>query len=125
MPLETDRGVVGVIEVLDASREGRDTGRDMEMLATFARQAALAIEGARVFRELGTSLLHAAAAASPETLADALRERAAAATSDSGRLTALTAELHDIISLGPRELEAVVGVLQVFARYTKQRGRRG
>lgn len=125
MPLETDRGVVGVIEVLDASRDDRDTSRDMEMLATFARQAALAIESARVFRELGTSVLRAAAGASPETLADALRDRAEAATGDSGRLTALTAELHDIITLGPRELEAAVGVLQVFAQYTKRRGRRG
>ena len=124
MPLETDRGVVGVIEVLDASRDDRDTSGDMEMLATFARQAALAIEGARVFRELGTSLLEAAASASSETLAEALRERARNATGDTGRLSALTAEMHDLIAMGPRETEAVIGVLQVFAQYTKRRGRR-
>jgi GAF domain-containing protein len=124
MPLETDRGVVGVIEVLDASRDGRDTSRDMEMLATFARQAALAIEGSRIFRELGTALLEAAATASPESLADALRERARSSHGDTGRLTALTAELHDLIAAGPREIEAAAGVLQVFASYAKRRGRR-
>jgi len=44
MPLETDRAMLGVIEDLDRRKDGGSGARDMELLALFARQAALAIE---------------------------------------------------------------------------------
>jgi GAF domain-containing protein len=123
MPLETDRGIVGVIEVLDA-RGGGDTSADMGLLATFAHQAALAIEGARLFKDLGATLLRAAAEATEGELADSLRNVARNTPPETGRLSALTAELHEIIAMGPREAEAALGILQVFTAYTKRRGRR-
>jgi GAF domain-containing protein len=58
-PLETDRRVLGVMEVLDR----REDPRDMEVLGVLARQAALAIEQARAFSALGRALFTAAAEA--------------------------------------------------------------
>lgn len=124
MPLETERDIVGVIEVLDASSTERDTSRDMELLAAFARQAALAIESARLFRMFGTALLDAAADATDGDLAGSLRRTARSLPASTGRLTALTAELHEIIALGPQEADAALGVLQVFTAYAKRRGRK-
>src|SRR5690606_6615317 len=41
VPMETERGVIGVVEILDATGPA---GHDIELLSLFATQAALAIE---------------------------------------------------------------------------------
>ena len=60
MPLQTDRRVLGVIEVLDRSDRSAAGLGDMELLALFAGQAALVIESSAMFGELGRVLLEVA-----------------------------------------------------------------
>jgi hypothetical protein len=66
MPLQTEREVLGVIELLDQRADAPAGRRDMELLGLFARQAALAIEASRVFGELGQALFQAVALAAAD-----------------------------------------------------------
>ncbi|MDQ3645377.1 MAG: GAF domain-containing protein, partial [Actinomycetota bacterium] len=75
MPLETERSMIGVISVLDRRTTGSQGAQDMQTLALFARQAALAIENSRIFSDLGRSLFEAVGlAADGGDLSEALRE---------------------------------------------------
>ena len=61
IPLETDAGAMGVMEILDAP-EGREGAHDeSRLVATLARQAAVAIETTRLFRTFGRVMFRAAA----------------------------------------------------------------
>ena len=55
VPLNTPDGVIGVLEVLNKV-EGRFTPDDVELLTTFAGQAAVAIENARLFQQTDLAL---------------------------------------------------------------------
>ncbi len=55
VPLNTPDGVIGVLEVLNKV-EGRFTADDVELLTTFAGQAAVAIENARLFQQTDLAL---------------------------------------------------------------------
>ena len=119
MPLETERRMLGVIEVLD-----RGTGRgggadDMELLALFARQAALAIESSRVFTDLGRVLLEAlghAVDAGSDIHAEIQRLADSAPGPDPG-LRELTALLADLGRRGEEERMAATRILREFLRY--------
>lgn len=71
VPLQTERRVVGVLTVLDAERDAT-----MDLLTRFANQAAVAIESAQSFGQLGQLLLGSAASAADGQLAAALRRAA-------------------------------------------------
>lgn len=121
MPLETPREVLGVISVLDrrASEEGT---RDMELLAVFARQAALAIEHARAFTMLGRVLLLAAGSMTPDDdLGAALRRVAAEDSGPSAEMADLAASLHELSMAGPAERQAATQTLSVLASYARRR----
>lgn len=120
MPLETERGVLGVIEVLDR-RADAGHGRDMELLSVFAKQAALAIQGTRVFAELGRELLRAvAAAAGTHSELGRTLERAAqdapVSTRDMAELAALFSELGRV---GAEECAALARIGREFLAYTR------
>jgi GAF domain-containing protein len=122
MPLETERRVLGVIEVLDR-RADAGHGRDMELLSVFARQAALAIEGTRVFTALGRELLRAVAAAATahSDLAQALEQAARdapASTSDMAELAALFSEIGHV---GAEESAALTRIAREFLAYARAR----
>ena len=89
MPLQTERDMLGVIELLDQRDDPPAGRRDMELLGLFANQAAMAIEASRVFSSLGQALFQAVglAAAGDRDLAATrlVREFLAYATGD-GRL---------------------------------------
>jgi GAF domain len=53
MPPQTERDMLGVIELLDQRDDAPAGRRDMELLGLFANQAAMAIEASRVFSSLG------------------------------------------------------------------------
>lgn len=121
MPLETERAMLGVIEVLDR-REGG--ARDMELLGVFARQAALAIEYAQVFDGLGRVLLDALAnATSSDELGTALREVAGRRQGRSADLADLAASFSEVARLGDAERRAALSVLAAFASYARTRHR--
>jgi GAF domain-containing protein len=114
MPLETERAVIGVIEVLDRRSE-RD--RDMELLALFARQAALAIENSRVFTDLGRVLFASLERSADEDLADALRAVAEDAPPPGEDLADLAAQFHRLALLGDDERHAATRLVGEFIDY--------
>jgi GAF domain-containing protein len=120
MPLQTDRDVLGVIELLDQRADGPAGRRDMELLGLFAEQAALAIEASRVFADLGRALFRAAAAATDrDDLAaglDALARRAPGPAADLAELAAAFAELG---RLGPAERAAATRLVREFLAYAR------
>jgi hypothetical protein len=93
----------------------------MELLSVFARQAALAIEGTRVFTALGTELLRALAAAATGhsglalALENAARD-APASTSDVAELAALFSEIG---RCGPDESAALTRIAREFLVYAR------
>jgi GAF domain-containing protein len=122
MPVEGSQQTLGVLEVLDrgdADRLGADHG---QLLALFARQAALAVEQARVFADLGRALLQAAArAAEGASLRDALTRAAQMAPRPSAELAELAARFHALARLGPDERRAATELLGVVLGYAERR----
>jgi GAF domain-containing protein len=106
MPLETEREMLGVIEVLDRRTRaaGLEGAGEMEMLSLFANQAALAIENSRVFADLGRALFEAAGVAADGTeLSEALDRVAQRAPSPSADLSELAALFNRLALVGPDE----------------------
>jgi GAF domain-containing protein len=115
--------MLGVIEVLDRRREGGPGERDMELLALFARQAALAIENSRVFSELGHSLFEAVARATDGDLGNALQQAAQEASGPSPELAELAAHFNLLADMGPEERLAATRLLGELVAYMRARSR--
>ncbi len=126
MPLETERDMIGAIEVLDRDRSGADSSGDMQLLSHFARQAALAIEASRVFTHLGKEMLESLARLTDdESLQDALRATAEGARRPDESLAMLAAHFNELGRLGDEERAAATGLVGEFLKYLKARsGRR-
>ncbi|MDQ3964226.1 MAG: GAF domain-containing protein [Actinomycetota bacterium] len=120
MPLETDRAVIGVIEVLDRRSE-RDS--DMELLALFARQAALSIENSRVFTDLGRTLFAALERISDGDLSAALGEIARDAPPPDANLADLAAQMNRLAGMGDEERRAATRLVGEFLDYLEARRR--
>lgn len=111
MPLETGRRMLGAIEVLDPGATATPaTGHDMALLAVFARQAALAIEGARIFGDLGRTLLTAAAESADRGLGEALLRIAGEDRDGDDDLAALAALFCELGDAGPGERRLVTAL---------------
>jgi GAF domain-containing protein len=124
MPLETDRDVIGVIEVLDRRSRPGDGSNDMELLGLFARQAALAIENSQVFTDLGRVLFEAVGRATNDAeLADALKLIAADARGPDAELAELAAHFHTLGTMGEQERKAGTRLLAEFVTYLERRRR--
>jgi GAF domain-containing protein len=120
VPLETDRGILGVLEVLDADPDSTGGVRGMELLGHFAGLAALTIESARIFQDLGRVLFRAAArtkAAQDANLTDVLEEVAAKARGDRRELAELAAYFVELRRLGPDERRAARSLLGTLLSY--------
>ncbi|MEA2475947.1 MAG: hypothetical protein QOF16_439 [Actinomycetota bacterium] len=125
MPLETDRRMVGVITVLDRQGHPSGTGKDMELLGIFARQAALAIENSKAFTDLGRSLFEAVGRASEaDDVTRALNEIADESRGTERQVAELAAHFHEISQAGDVEQDAAVRILREFAGYLARRSRR-
>ncbi|HLY33719.1 MAG TPA: GAF domain-containing protein, partial [Jatrophihabitantaceae bacterium] len=83
VPIEANDQLIGVLSVLDRDEARQGAGRDLEMAAAFAAQAAVALQASATFTGAGRVLLAAlaSAAGSNSSLADAL-EAASSATDD-------------------------------------------
>ena len=121
IPLETDAGSMGVMEILDAP-EGREGARDeSRLVATLARQAAVAIETTRLFRDLGRVMFRAAAAAAEDGDLRAALERIAEKTRGPARELAELLDLFaEIGALGPKERQAATDLLDTFLMYAQE-----
>jgi GAF domain-containing protein len=120
IPLETDAGVMGVMEVLDAP-EGRDRARDeARLVSTLSRQAAVTLETARLFRSLGRVMYMAAGAAADDGDLHGALERIAEKTRGPTRELAELLDLFaEIGSLGPKERQAATELLYTFLMYVQ------
>jgi GAF domain-containing protein len=126
MPLQTERELLGVIELLDQRADTPAGRRDMELLGLFARQAALAIEASRVFSSLGQALFRAvaeAAAGWDRELAAALEDQARRAPGPDPGLADLAAAFAELGRAGPAERAAATRLVREFLAYARGRGR--
>jgi GAF domain-containing protein len=120
VPLETDRGILGVLEVLDADPDSTGGTRGMELLGHFAGLAALVIESARIFQDLGRVLFRAAAktrAAADADLGEVLEEVAVKARGDRRELADLASMFVELRRLGPDERRAARSLLSTLLSY--------
>lgn len=93
-PVATSQRLLGVLEVLDRDEHRPDAASDMELLGVVADQAALALEGVRVFDDFGRQLLRAVASA-PDADAEVSQALMAAAE----RLSPPDADLLELAAL--------------------------
>jgi GAF domain-containing protein len=122
MPLETERRMIGVIEVLDRDTVQRDGRNDLELLGLFAAQAALAIENSRIFTDLGRALFGAAGiAADGSDLDSALRKIADEAPSPNDNLAEIARLFHQLGQSGPEERALAVRLLNELLAYARTR----
>ncbi len=120
LPLETGRGILGVLEVLDADPGSSGGARGMELLGHFAGLAALVIESGQIFQDLGRVLFRAAAktrAAADGDLVEILEEVAAKARGDRRELAELASMFVELRRLGPDERSAAISLLATLLRY--------
>jgi GAF domain-containing protein len=122
VPVASPRRLLGVLSVLDRDTARPDAAHDMRLLQLFADQAALAIEGARVFADLGTAVLQAVAAARPESdLAETLSAAAQAAGPPDADLLQVAAVLAELDAAGPDERRLAVTLLTDVLEYARRR----
>jgi hypothetical protein len=96
----------------------------MEILALFARQAALAVETSRTFSNLGQALFEAAALALPAgELRTALEQRAVDAPKSQTELAELALLFHELGVLGPEERLAATRIVEDFLTYARKQRR--
>jgi GAF domain-containing protein len=126
MPLQTERELLGVIELLDQRADAPAGRRDMELLGLFAGQAALAIEASRVFSSLGQALFQAVglAATGDRDLASALDDLAGHAPGPDTELAELAAVFARLGQAGPAERAAATRLVREFLAYASGDGRR-
>jgi GAF domain-containing protein len=123
MPLLLDDRVIGVIEVLDKINAAAFGMQDMELLALFARQAALAIAISQRYDQLGAALsariLELLGPEDSARLAPGLKpELRSAESEDVLRLARL---FNAISGLGDAERRACLQILDAFAGYVRGR----
>jgi GAF domain-containing protein len=124
IPLEGATATVGVMEILDADDVDGD-GRDgSSLVASLAHQAAVAIDTANLFQDLGRVLFRAAAvAAETGDVQEALEDIAERARGPARDLADLLDLFHEIGRLGPEERKAATDLLFTFLGYAQ--GSRG
>jgi GAF domain-containing protein len=100
-PVVSERGVLGVLSLLDRDAARPDAEQDMALLQVFCDQAAIALEGRRAFNDLGRVLL---------TLL-------ALAAGDHTELGTAARRLADDVAPGDADLAALAGLFAALARY--------
>lgn len=124
VPLETDRGVLGVLEILDRDPDAGARSQEMEVVGLFAQQAALAIENSRVFAGLGRQLLSALAKAAEGQDDGGLAAALTTIANESRGADADTAELAEVFAylgeLGPEERKAATRIVSALVSYARQ-----
>lgn len=140
VPLNDDRGTIGVLEVLDKRDSSSFTLRDVELAGIFARQAAVAIRASRVERDTMTLLREAiarlaadpddaAGAADGDARADAVEELVAAAVAgvagEDDPFWPLVERVAAVRRAAPDQIELVTGIIDVLVRQAgRDRSRR-
>lgn len=125
VPVATPNRLLGVMEILDRDERRPGAEQDMALLTLFADQAALAIDGARSFADLGRVLLRSLSANAQDAfLSDALETAASVLGPPDRDLTELAALFAELGRLGEAERRLAVRVVREFVLYAGRRDRR-
>ena len=120
IPLEGATATVGVMEILDAAEADGDARDESSLVASLAHQAAVAIETANLFQDLGRVMFRAAAAAAESgDVQGALEDIAERARGPARDLADLLDLFHEIGQLGPHERKAATDLLFTFLSYAQ------
>jgi GAF domain-containing protein len=124
-PLLLGEKVIGVMEVLDKIDATSFGLHDMELLALFARQAAIAISQAEQHEQIGLALaqglrelVEAYSAGESVELVNLIEASRDGTPPDLLELAAL---FNDLAALGTAERRACIQVLQAFSQYRRRR----
>lgn len=123
-PLETDQDVLGVLSVLDRDLPDGVAAaqREMALLGLFARQAAYAIDAARVHRSIGRTVLTALQNASAGEDVDAVLARASEAAPSNERLIADLAALFARLGRADPDLVRIAGgIVEDLVNYAERK----
>jgi GAF domain-containing protein len=121
-PLLVDDRVIGVMEVLDKINASSFGIQDMELLALFANQAALAIDQSQRIAQINDAVITGLKRLSHENglsqfpdLLETLKQDGS--LQSSAGLLAIADLFYELAALGEAQLKACIKVLQVFAEY--------
>ncbi len=121
MPLVVEERVIGVIEVLDKISAPSFGMQDMELLALFAQQAALAIHQSQHFDALNDALIqNIRELVSPEAAVDIQRAMQADDTARRAEVLEIARLFQNIASLGEAERRACLQILETFGEYAQR-----
>lgn len=122
IPLEGATSTVGVMEILDADEVEGNAKDESSLVASLAHQAAVAIDTANLFQDLGRVMFRAAAAAAGSgDVQGALEDIAERARGPARDLADLLDLFHELGRLGPDERKAATDLLFTFLEYAQGR----
>lgn len=130
VPLLGEQGSVGVLQVLDKRDSPTFSLQDMELLAVFAGQAAVAIEAARVQRDSTRLLVELLGRIGSEELSVGDAEALASAATnrldvdEENPFWQLVDRIASLRSLSDREVAMVSDILAVVAAHARPSSRR-
>jgi GAF domain-containing protein len=121
VPLFVRDQVEGVLEVLDKASAASFGLDDMDLLALFARPAAIAVEQARLVTGTGALLVQElgriAGVQGDEDLARAVQTALARGSTTSDHTLELARLVHDLSRRGERASQLAIDILRSVARY--------
>jgi GAF domain-containing protein len=126
VPVQSQLRLLGVMSVLDRDADRPGAEQDLTLLSVFAEQAAIALEGAQAFGDLGRVLLaaFAAAAAAGSPMSEVLAEVGAGLPRADAELTRLAALFAELSAEGPEEKALAQRVVRDVLDYARGRSRR-
>lgn len=121
-PLLVDDRVIGVMEVLDKINAPSFGMHDMELLALFANQAALAIDQSQRIAQMNEALITGLKRLANENGENQFAElletlKQAGDLQSNAEMLAIADLFYELAALGEAERKACIRVLQVFAEY--------
>jgi GAF domain-containing protein len=126
VPVMSPRRTLGVISLLDRDARRPGAEQDMNLLALFANQAAIALESVNAFSDLGRVLLAAVAdaAAADGDLSLAAQRVAEQLSGPDADLAALATTFATLARRGAPERRLALGVLREVSTYAERRSSR-
>jgi GAF domain-containing protein len=126
VPVMSPRRTLGVISLLDRDARRPGAEQDMNLLALFANQAAIALESVGAFSDLGRVLLAAVAeaAGADGDLSQAAQRVAEHLSGPYADLAALATTFATLARRGAAERRLALGVLREVATYAERRSPR-
>lgn len=126
--ISSDDRIIGVMEVLDKIDEASFDMQDMELMAMFAQQAALAIDQSQQIENITETLINglrklAEADDNSAELAESLKSSLTQNESFAD-ITELADLFYTISQLGAAERKACLKILHVFSEYHRSHSRR-